>query len=231
MNKRERKQAEERLFSAVEVPDRVLDAARAELEAGGQNRCEERRGAAAAQGAPAAAEGGAAVRAVPRARVWVIAAALLLAVVAAVLLVLCMLPQRNSGSAPAYALAQLQEREIGSVSAYNAQSGTAYLGAADGADGLAYSDGVRDVLLCERFSAAGADCLLYVLTDASGSSVDVLEPFYGLQDVMMVAGQEVFYDEGAPTSARFSRGGAGYFLTVQGGAALADIVGSLLGGR
>ena len=117
-----------------------------------------------------------------------------------------------------FKLVELEEREIISISQYNIENGTSYLCAEeDVSDGLAYSDGSRDVLLTENFYYSGVDCVLYVLTDASDKSVDVLSPFYDCFNTMQVDEREVFYDDLTLSLAYFHDGETKYFLSLEVG--------------
>lgn len=219
MKKREIKDIEERLLSKTDVPDGVLDSARAELDG---LRYEGEHSGRAITSAPASGVNGgrgAAAQAVSRRRIAVIAvAACLLVVVAVVLIVVFTLPKSKLGEEPLYAFAELEEREIGSVAEYNVEYGTEYLCAEEGAtQGYAYSDGSRDVLLSESFSYGGSDCVLYVLTDSYDNRVDILQPFYDCIATATAGGIEVYYDGDAFAAAYFYSGSAAYFISLEGG--------------
>lgn len=216
MKKRVIKDTEERLLSQTEVSDGVLDSARAELEELRRDMVS-KGGAASPVPASVASSGrGAATQTVSR-RVAVIAAACLLVAVAVVLIIIFAMPKSNFSNEPVYVLSELEEREIGSVAQYNAEYGTDYLCASGGVQGCAYSDGSRDVLLKEGFAYDGSDCLLYVLTDASGNSVDILQSFYQCAALVEVEGNEVYYDAYTCGLAYFYGAGSAYFLSVEEG--------------
>ncbi len=222
MKKREIKEVEERLLSQTEVPDRVLDSARAELEdMRRENIWQKERQTGRRVGAPvgaAGAHGGAAAQTVSRRRIAVIAAACLVVVAAVVIVVAVAIPKSNFSNQPLYSLSELEAREISSVAQYNEEKGTQYLCANEGVtQSYAYSDGSRDVLLSESFSFGDSGCTLYVLTDSSDKSVDILQPFYDCAATAEVSGTEVCYDGDSCNSAYFYSGGSAYFLSVDEG--------------
>ncbi|MGM9646475.1 MAG: hypothetical protein ACI3XS_07285 [Eubacteriales bacterium] len=214
MKKKDIKKTEEQLLSYIEVPDSVLDCARAELN---EVRQEKEERIYVPVSGNSQSYGGAAARAIPLRGIMI--AALCLVVAAAITLtVIFTLPKSNFSDAPVYILSELKQREIYSVALYNDEHGTVYLGAANGiTQAEAYSDGVRDVMLKENFTFGETSCVWYVLTDSSDKSVDVLTPFFLCEDVMTIQEQQVFYDGNNYTSAYFYHGDATYFLATDDG--------------
>lgn len=223
MKRNDEKTIEKALLENIEVPDGVLDAAMRELKAENAVTAGQANGISSA--APAYAyekaeetKAGVLSRGKKARLLAAVPALAVTIIVLAVLVVFFSLPRTSYSNQPAYSLSSLEKRNTGPISSYNEENGTAYLCFENAEDGYAYADGGTDILLSENFSLDGAECVLYVLTDASGPGVDILDDFYdACASADAVGGTEIFFDGETFALSYFYREDAVYFLSVSPG--------------
>ncbi len=194
MRKKDLEKLNAALSEQADVPDGVLDKARAELQ---------RRQAVSSAPSPSFAQpekrrgarAGGVLVANRGAVVFGCACAAVMLCLAIALVFLSRGGEFYGGKS--YRLADLSASEISSVADYNAENGTDYLCLTSAPSSAAlYADGDTPVLFEERFTYGGTECVWYVLVDQR-DAVDVLSPFEDLSAQADINGYTVYYASAA----------------------------------